>query len=244
MLKKINKFEIFARSAISKTSFWIALAPLIIKQFFYSILFPINCLGCGKENTLLCASCINAVPVYAAPSQRRLLFCSTVLIAVNYHHPLTKRAITKAKYRPYASTLLPLLSSLVIKYLYQFPRYYTYLFQENFVLIPIPLSRHKYARRGFNQAQYIAAALSQEFNIPINTNVLIKTKHTLSQTNIPYKQRKTNVKNTFSVLETRSPKNIILVDDVVTTGATLSEAAKTLKRAGAQNVWAIVLAKS
>lgn len=244
MWTSINKFEIFARSAISKTSFWIALAPLIIKQYILHLLLPVHCMGCKQENTLLCASCLNSIPLYHNPSTRKISHLNNILVAMSYHHQLIHKAIKAAKYRPYASALLQPLSSLVIQFLYQFPKTCTYLSNNHFVLIPIPLSKIKYAHRGFNQAQYIALALSQEFKWPLNTNLLIKKTRTRSQTELSYSSRKTNIKNAFSVLDTRCPKNVILVDDVITTGATLEQAAKTLKSAGAEKIWAIVLAKS
>ncbi|MDA2936543.1 ComF family protein [Patescibacteria group bacterium AH-259-L05] len=215
-----------------------------MKQYILQLVFPVKCLGCGKEHTLLCPSCINAIPVYSTPSRRQLPHCNTLLIATHYHHPLVKKTIKMAKYRPYASPLITLLSSIVIQYVKQFPTTITYISDNHFVLIPIPLSRHTYARRGFNQARYIAQELCKEFKWPVHTKLLIKVKRTPSQTELSYTSRKANIKGVFSVLKDQPLKNIILVDDVITTGATLEEAAKTLKRAGAQNVWAIVLAKS
>lgn len=226
------------------TSFIIPYMLKKIKQFFLASLFPSSCLGCKKENTLLCRSCINTIPVYSTPSRRRLPFCNTLFIAVHYHHPLVKKAITTAKYRPYTSTLIPLLSCLVTQYLKQFPQTIRSISDNHFALVPVPLSRHTYAHRGFNQAELLAHELSKAFTWPLYTNLLIKKTRTKSQAELSYKNRTTNIKGVFSVLDTECPKNVILVDDVITTGATLDEAAKTLKSAGAQNVWAIILAKS
>lgn len=214
-----------------------------IKNFFLNILFPAHCLGCGKEQTLLCTSCIHTITL----KQHRLhnyQFLDNVLICTNYHNPLINKAIKAAKYKPYSNALMKSLSLLIIQFLNQSPEIITMMRENNFVLVPIPLSGKKYARRGFNQAEILACELSQHFKWRLNTMLLTKTKHTKSQTKLPYKLRKINVKNTFSVLKAKLPKNVILVDDVFTTGATLKEAAKTLKKAGVKKVWAIVLAKS
>lgn len=116
------------------------------------------------------------------------------------------------------------------------------------ILIPIPLHTSRLRERGYNQAERIARALLQELNdetITLHTNVLIRTKNTKAQTlQDTKKDRYTNMKNVFTVPNPQKifGKDIILFDDVLTTGATLSSAQKTLQKAGARNVLCIAVA--
>ena len=124
------------------------------------------------------------------------------------------------------------------------------------VIIPVPLYRTRQRQRGFNQSEILASAILKEpgkiavSSVSIYKNALIRTRNTKSQTsftteNLTPKQkidlRKLNVKNAFRARkpELIKDKNITLVDDVFTTGATLSECAKTLLKAGAESVSAI-----
>ena len=214
-----------------------------IKNFLLDILFPIHCLGCKQEKSLLCQSCLNKIPIQGQykPNTHNL---DKVITALDYRHSLVKKAIKSCKYSPFAYSVLKDLCSLLIKLLKQSPESICYLTKNNFILIPIPLSKQKTAIRGFNQAELIARELANEFNWPLNAKLLKKVKNNLSQTNLTREQRIKNVQDVFKITKGQaSPKNIILVDDILTTGATLYQAAKTLKQAGAKKIWAIVLAK-
>ena len=89
-------------------------------------------------------------------------------------------------------------------------------------IIPVPLHKKRLQKRGYNQSEYFAKGLSEGLNIPVITDVLIKTKFTETQT---YKTREERVENTLTSFHVQNPekinnKNILLVDDVITTGAT------------------------
>jgi len=165
-----------------------------------------------------------------------------MIACFDYHQPLIKKMIKRAKYSPYQKELIPILTSFLIKFLKNFPQILSFWKKNNFVLIPIPLTKGKMAWRGFNQAEIIAKEINLKLNLPLNKKIIKRIKNKKSQTNLGRKNRMENVKGIFKI-EEKSPKNIILIDDVLTTGATLEEAKKTLVRAGAKNVWAIVLAK-
>jgi len=114
------------------------------------------------------------------------------------------------------------------------------------ILAPVPLSNRKELERGFNQAGLLAEAVGKELNLEVLTGVLVKTKDTVSQTELKAEERKKNVKGSFDFIgEERliKGKTILLVDDVMTTGSTLNECARVLKEAGAKAVWGMVLAK-
>ncbi len=112
------------------------------------------------------------------------------------------------------------------------------------VLIPVPLHIKKLRRREFNQSAVLAKELSISWGIPLNLNSLIKTKDTLEQALLDAKDRYSNIKDAYSVIDVITEVKIGLVDDVVTTGSTLMECAKALKKAGAKEIHAITLART
>ncbi len=112
-------------------------------------------------------------------------------------------------------------------------------------IVPIPLSKKRLKERGFNQSEEIAKELSKFLEIPMASNVLLKIKETLPQVELSKNGREENIKGVF-VVRIKDPikeKNILLVDDVLTTGSTLAEAARCLKDAGAKHVWGITVAR-
>lgn len=111
-------------------------------------------------------------------------------------------------------------------------------------LVPIPLHRSRQREREFNQAESLSQELAKEFNKKVLTNVLIRVKPTKTQTELTFQERCQNVKESFSVVKPELIKdtNLLLIDDVLTTGATSSEAAKCLKEAGARKVLLLTLA--
>lgn len=112
------------------------------------------------------------------------------------------------------------------------------------LLIPVPLSTKRKRWRGFNQAEILARTLSINLNLEVNSQNLIRIKHKKPQAKLGEAERKINVTDCFSWQgEPLTGRNVILIDDVVTTGATLNECAKVLKQAGASQVWALVVAK-
>jgi competence protein ComFC len=99
-------------------------------------------------------------------------------------------------------------------------------------IIPVPLHKKRLQKRGYNQSEYFAKGLSEVLHIPVITNVLIKTKFTETQT---YKTREERVENTLASFHVQNPeiihnKNILLVDDVITTGATIESCILQLQK--------------
>lgn len=113
------------------------------------------------------------------------------------------------------------------------------------IIIPVPLHIRRLKWRGFNQSEIIAQELSKKTNITIENKNLIKTKNNRPQTKLSATERRQNAKNAYDWQgESLNKKNIILLDDVCTTGATLNECAKVLKENGAGEIWGLVLAKN
>lgn len=115
------------------------------------------------------------------------------------------------------------------------------------VIVPVPMHPSARRRRGYNQAEILASRLAGELGIPMR-GVLRKTRKTANQKELDYRDRRRNLKDAFAVdgrcltEQGRLPwKRALLVDDVYTTGSTVQEAAKTLIRAGVENVYFAVL---
>lgn len=118
-------------------------------------------------------------------------------------------------------------------------------FTEYSLMIPVPLHIKRLRQRGFNQALILARAIGKKWQIPVNFSLLKRHKFTETQTGMNKTERKQNIKGAFEVRakENITGKNIIIVDDVYTTGATVNECAKTLLNAGAQKVIVLTLAR-
>jgi ComF family protein len=112
------------------------------------------------------------------------------------------------------------------------------------IIIPVPLHRLKKAERGYNQSYFISWGLKKVTSIPIMQNILKRRKFTRTQTELTAEERKENVKDAFSVTRVKPifGKRIILIDDVITTGATISACAEVLIQAGAEKVFAVSVA--
>ncbi|MCF6288720.1 MAG: ComF family protein [Proteobacteria bacterium] len=113
---------------------------------------------------------------------------------------------------------------------------------KDFVLMPVPLHKSRLRKRGFNQAYEIAKELARYCHRELDTS-LIRIKNTQMQAQLKFKERITNVRDAFEVRQPLSVKKVILVDDVMTTGNTLKECAKTLKKAGVEDVTVLVFAR-
>ena len=116
------------------------------------------------------------------------------------------------------------------------------------LIVPVPLHKSKRGDRGFNQAELIARAAVKRLprRLELATGVLVRQRATISQVGLTREQRIENVRDAFRVRDRRQVRGrtVILVDDVMTTGTTLSECARVLKKAGAERVWAATVARA
>jgi ComF family protein len=110
-------------------------------------------------------------------------------------------------------------------------------------LVPVPLHPKRYAKRGYNQAECFARALSKETGIPVRSGYLRRTRNTLPMKNLQGSERQNNVKRAFIVPRNDVKlKTIIIIDDIYTTGTTVDEATRALRAAGVKDVYFITLA--
>jgi ComF family protein len=114
------------------------------------------------------------------------------------------------------------------------------------LLIPVPLHRIRLRERGYNQALELAGPLASALGIPLHHDVLVRTRATPPQTGLDAKARRRNLRGAFAIASmTVLPAHVAVIDDVMTTGATLREAARILRRAGVArvDVWALARAR-
>jgi ComF family protein len=136
------------------------------------------------------------------------------------------------------------LGELLSKLLLEFIRDYHLPLDDIDLIIPVPLHRTRLREREFNQALALGRPIARQFNKTITDAVLVRQKNTRTQTELAPALRLANVRGSFAVRDQAlvTNKNILLVDDVLTTGATCSEAALALKNAGAKVVFVLTLA--
>jgi competence protein ComFC len=206
------------------------------------LIFPTTCISCGKKGVDFCLNCFISSP------QASRECAKWIFPLYDYRHPPIRKAIQFLKYKNKKRIANIFAEVLHYRILEEIADLYQL---ENFhdpVLIPIPLSKKRLRERGFNQALLICKKLTekdQKKNYRLIKDILIKPKDTLHQAQIENrKERLRNIRGSFALKNEKrvKNKNIILIDDVVTTGATLEEAKRILKQAGAKKVIAFTIA--
>jgi len=224
------------------------------------LFIPPRCLLCGKivdEQTGLCPKCFseihfigpNTCPVCGHPH-----FFDTdsekCILCLNKHPPFD-RVQSAFYYDEFSKHLiLPFkhadrtdMAEFLSVLLYQIG---SSLIEKSDLIIPVPLHPKRLRYRRYNQSALLARYLAKKGHKPYEPSLLKRIRNTPSQEDKTYIQRAKNVKNAFSVSEPDKikGKNILLIDDVLTTGATLSSCAHALKKAGAKKVYCLTLART
>lgn len=171
----------------------------------------------------VCGPCLREPPPY-----------SCAAAAADYAFPLDA-AIARLKYGPDLSLLAPL-AYLVAAVAQRAPA--------ADMVVPMPLSAAGLRARGFNQAAELARLVTRELAIPLSLHATARTRNTARQASLPFDQRARNVRGAFACDATVAGLRIAILDDVMTTGATVAELARTLRRAGAMDVAVWVLART
>jgi len=235
-----------------------------------SLLFPANCKICqrplGPSNfTFICKNCWDKVewietphcsqcskPLSLSPAFQDIstLLCPECsrnnsyfkkIFVPTLYEGVMKKAIHLLKYNKKRGVLRSLEKIIKTYFGYvDFPSCYLDL------VVPIPLHRKKLKERGFNQAELIARIITKHFQIPLIKNNLQRVKATVTQTTLNKKERLKNIKGAFKVKDKDKfqAKNILLVDDVYTTGTTIKEAVKVLKEAKVKEIYVFTLARA
>lgn len=216
---------------------------------FLDIVFPRQCFGCGAWGKYICPRCTKTINYF---EKQICSFCKSNS-ADGLAHPLCRDKdgldglFVLAHYNGLAKTIIQ-----EIKYQGIFAasdevaalirKHYHNKFTFDY-FVPVPLSKNRERLRGFNQAE----KLSKQLKIKQSINLLTRPKDTKPQFDLSQKDRETNVKNVFTLSSNLVSSSLYgisfcLVDDVTTTGSTLSECAKVLKSHGAKSVYAITIA--
>jgi competence protein ComFC len=210
------------------------------------IIFPAKCFECGKKNTSLCKECLDRT---SKAVDTPYIWITSIY---SFKDPLIKKAVHAIKYYHRKDLADPLTDALAKDLLAKFAQNFpsensalsgnSNLETKNWILVPIPMPRFRKYLRGYNQAELIATSLSLKTGISYG-NLLTRSRSPHRQVESETRsERLDNQKNSFKALHSVPGNNIILVDDVTTTGATLFEARKILLKAGAKEVQAVTLA--
>lgn len=207
------------------------------------LLFPDRCVGCQQPGSLLCSACHARLQPYpeSAPLLLRGIAGHTRPLeeaAIVYLFTgVIRAAIHRLKYQRVRRMAQPL-AALLADYLHTHPL-------PADVLVPVPLHPKRQAARGFNQSVVLAAHLANLSGLPLLTDALVRTRDTPQQIGLDVQARHENVHNAFAwQYPEPPPARVLLIDDVLTTGATLGACAQALRAAGACEVRALVLARS
>jgi len=204
-----------------------------------NFIWPPHCAGCGelltlRANRLICGNCLKIIN-QEGPSFENYSNCKVICSA--RYESVCKNVIVEFKFRgsrTIAKSLAQIMTDDLLKY------------SGTFVpdlIAPVPLHTKRKRERGFNQSELISKWISKILKIPCKKSFLKRTRNTPSQRALGKGERVKNVTGAFKS-ENAAGKNILLVDDVLTTGATMFECAKTLKKAGAKKVLALAFAKA
>ena len=167
------------------------------------------------------------------------------LSAANYQQALVKKLIVNFKYPPYLKNLKQALSYLIIAHLKLSRKEWLLKTGENSIVIAVPQEKAKQKNRGFNPAFLLAQEIARFYQLPLAEEALVKIKKTSPQAKLNRQERLVNLQDCFQVGQPGLivNKKIFLVDDVLTTGATLEQCARALKQVGASAVWGLILAR-
>ena len=218
-------------------------------------IFPKRCLTCWRFGKYFCDHCASSIRTIGAneaicPVCGRLAFrgmthprCKTKysldgLTSIFRYDGIIKQAVKTLKYRR-VTNLAKEFVSLVPSSVFNNVTIQQY---NNCILVPIPLHPSRFRDRGFNQAEVLGRLFADRLYIPIRTDILRRMKATTAQ--VEMKDRKERLKNMSNVFDAAQQNgNIVLFDDVFTTGATMRAAGESLKRVGAKSVWAVTIAR-
>jgi ComF family protein len=202
-------------------------------------LFPnFTCLACGCEiqnsaNAYLCEECISGLPFNLDINKKHIA-------PFSYEEPI-RSIILKLKYGDNgfaARAVAPYMAAIFLK---RFPK-------KRCTLIPVPLCKSRQRERGYNQSELLANEIASYLDFHVANDVLIRVKKTKPQKNMIPAQRAENMKNAFAINENNTAqiknKNILLIDDVYTTGATTGECSKVLRKHGAKTVTILTIASA
>lgn len=229
-----------------------------IHSIIVDLLFPSFCVGCENFGPLLCDECSKnigapiATCIFCSEKTAHGVTCGVcrknntlagVISVGGYKNPILRDAVHALKFsgvRDIAEPLGDLLAKNILQTLGND--------LNGFTLVPLPLHKKRENERGFNQSTLLADRISSLLSLPI-ANILIRQKSTIPQASLDSNMinlRRENIAEAFKInpeFTQKIPAKIIIVDDVATTGATISEAEKILKQQGTKEIWGTVICR-
>ena len=215
------------------------------------LLFPMTCGGCGKSGKLICESCVNVLPPLTAPYcplcaqpglSQLCQWCTSKtpsfdgIRAPYLMEGVVREAIHSFKYRNVFAAKGELATLLA--------GYLDYRPLPGDVIVPVPLHPRRLRSRGYNQASLLSRELGKLIGLPVNESLIARVQDAHSQARSASRQeRQENVSDSFVSIGDARGLSAILVDDVVTTGATMSACAAALKAGGAEAVFGLALSR-
>ncbi len=205
------------------------------------LLFPPRCAACRARGALLCAACsitCRFVPDAANREQHQRLASPWLASSAGGYlfEGAVREAIHALKYHHQPRIAEPL-ADLLVRYLGLHPITVD-------AIVPVPLHPDRFRRRGYNQAALLARRLGQRLDVPLLAEQVVRVRHTSQQAGLNRSERRNNVRQAFSWRSSSPPPpRIMVIDDVLTTGATVEAVAQALHQAGSYEVHALALAR-
>lgn len=211
-------------------------------NYWLDFIWPQFCLGCKQEGSLCCSYCLNDILIeYDSdvnwPEQTKFCFASCH-ICCHYQNKLVQKILKTYKY-----SYLKNLSKLLVQILEKQARRLN--LPANTIITNIPLHSTKLKERGFDQTEILAKGLAKQLNLTY-IPLLKRQRRTKTQAQLTKKQRQQNMLNAFAATRQAGggDYNILLIDDITTTGNTLNQAAQALQQANYKKITCLVLAKN
>lgn len=218
-----------------------------VRKFYDRILnafFPPRCIACEKEDESFCSSCREKIPLLGNFDH------AGIFSLWEYGNMNIRNALLALKYknkRTIATDIVDSLYDALFEHLTEKSAFDDPLTAEAYIVIPIPLSKQRFEKRGYNQSELLAKELCRKnpLSFILETTVLYKIKDTESQVSVRDREKRLqNIRGSFAIKnpEKIRGKTVLLVDDIITTGATIEEARRVLKKAGAKIVYGVTVA--
>ena len=212
-----------------------------IKEQLLNLIYPKICGICEKgKNTYLCKKCENKLKEIAIFGKDEYLD----KYFENHYYIFKYDSIIRNLIIDYKFNEKPYLYRSIFEFLNKYQKKYVQ-FEIYDIIIPVPISKKRNKERGYNQSLLIAREIAKNEKVKLRNNVILKVKNNNTQSKLNKEERAENVKNVYKITNNKEiiDKNILLIDDIFTTGATLNECSKMLKQASAKKVDVLTIAK-
>lgn len=240
-----------------------------LKEGLLNLIYPLSCQNCGRpikesKGYSLCDDCLKLIKLISPPYCYRCgkpfsgevdfeekAICADCFTkkhpyyfirSVAYYQGALREGVHLLKYQKQVKLVQPL-GNLLVSYLTNndFIR-----IREIDLVVPVPLFKEDYLKRGFNQSSLLAKYIADYFSLSFSEDLLIKDKMNLSQVGLSKTERKNNVRKVYTLnapFSLEGLSNILLIDDIFTTGATIDACCRELRKTGIEELYVLTLAR-